>query len=71
MERLEEIKKELSRNTSFDAEHEQDLFNAILEMEEAEEKNDLVPSLKKSDYILTILCILILGLGPVVCYAIQ
>ncbi len=71
MDKLEEIRNELAGNTSFDEEHEEDLFQAILTMEEAEQNDELVQGLTKGDYILTLLFIIILGLVPVAYYAIS
>lgn len=69
MQELEKIRSELSGKTSFDAEHENDLFEKILQIEEMEQKGEGVPGLTKVDGVIAILFILILGLAPVAYYA--
>lgn len=71
MQRIAEIKEELDGRTSFDKEHENNLFEAIAVMEEAEEDEDLVEGLEKIDYIFTVLLIIVAGLGPVAWYALE
>lgn len=69
MGNFDSIRTELEGKTSFDRDHEEDLFKAIEIMEDAEEKGELVVGLSKIDYILTVIFIIVVGLGPLAYYA--
>ena len=71
MSDIEEIRAELSGNTNFDADHEEELFKRIAEVEEEERTGGLVPGLTKSDYILIVAMFLVLGGLPVIYYAVM
>ncbi len=71
MSDIDEIRAELSGNTNFDEDHEEELFRRIAEVERQERAGDMVPGLAKSDYILIIALFAILGILPVIYYAIM
>lgn len=71
MSDLAEIKSELSGNTNFDAEHEDELFKRIAEIEDQERNGELVKGLNKVDYTLIVLMFLVLGVLPVIWYAVM
>lgn len=71
MNDIEEIKAELSGNTNFDEKHEGELFKRIAEFEEQERAGELVRGLNKVDYVLAAIMFAVLGLLPVVWYAIR
>ncbi len=70
MRDLEKVRNQLSGKTSFSTEQENDLFEKILEIEDMEKGGDGVPGLTKTDGIAAILLILILGIAPVIYYAV-
>lgn len=71
MNDIEEIKSELSGNTNFDEEHEGELFKRIAEIEGQERAGELVQGLDRFDYVLTAAMLLVLGVLPVVWYAVM
>lgn len=71
MSNVEEIKAELSGNTNFDEDHEGELFKRIAEIEEQERRGDLVKGLNRTDYVLIVAMFIVLGVLPVVWYAVM
>ena len=71
MNEIEEIKSELGGNTNFDEAHEDELFKRIAEIERQERAGELVQGLGKSDYVLTAAMLLVLGVLPVIWYAVM
>ena len=71
MSDVDEIRAELSGNTNFDEEHEGELFKRIAEIEEQERRGELVKGLNKTDYALIVIMVVVLGLLPVVWYAVM
>lgn len=70
MDDLQQITAELSGKTSFDAEHEGDLFERIAIIEKQEAAGELIPGLNKVDHILIAAMFIVLGVLPVIWYAI-
>lgn len=70
MDDLQQITAELSRKTNFDAEHEGDLFERIAIIEKQEAAGELIPGLNKVDHILIAAMFIVLGVLPVIWYAI-
>ncbi|MGJ0766380.1 hypothetical protein [Eggerthella lenta] len=70
MSDVAEIKAELSGNTNFDEEHENELFKRIAEIEDQENKGELVKELTKTDYIIIALLFIVFGIVPVIWYAV-
>lgn len=70
MSDVAEIKAELSGNTNFDEEHENELFERIAEIEDQESKGELVKELTKTDYIIIALLFIVFGIVPVIWYAV-
>jgi chorismate mutase len=70
MSDVAEIKAELSGNTNFDEEHENELFERIAEIEDQESKGELVKELTKTDYIIIALLFIAFGIVPVIWYAV-
>ena len=70
MSDVAEIKAELSGNTYFDEEHENELFKRIAEIEDQENKGELVKELTKTDYIIIALLFIVFGIVPVIWYAV-
>lgn len=71
MSDIEEIKSELSGNTNFDQEHEGELFKRIAEIGKQEREGELVEGLYKTDYVLIIAMFIVLGILPVIWYAVM
>lgn len=71
MSAVAEIKSELSGNTNFDEDHEDELFERIAEVEDEEAKGELVPGLTKADYVLIVIMLVALGFLPLVYYAVM
>ena len=55
---------------NFDAEHEGDLFERIAIIEKQEAAGELIPGLNKVDHILIAAMFIVLGVLPVIWYAI-
>lgn len=71
MSDIAEIKSELGGNTNFDEGHEGELFERIAAIEDEERDAALIPGLAKSDYVLIVVMFLVLGVLPVVRYAVM
>ena len=71
MSDVEEIRAELSGNTNFDEDHEGELFERIAEIEAQEQAGELIPGLDKADYILIAVMFIVLGVLPVIWYAVM
>lgn len=71
MSDVEGIGAELSGNTNFDEEHEGELFRRIAEIEEQERRGELVKGLNKTDYALIAIMFVVLGILPVIWYAVM
>ena len=71
MSNVDEIRAEHSGNTNFYEEHEGELFKRIAEIEEQERRGELVKGLNKTDYALIVIMFVVLGLLPVVWYAVM
>ena len=70
MDDLQQITAELSGKTNFDAEQEGDLFERIAIIEKQEAAGELIPGLNKVDHILIAAMFIVLGVLPVIWYAI-
>lgn len=70
MDDLQQITAELSGKMNFDAEHEGDLFERIAIIEKQEAAGELIPGLNKVDHILIAAMFIVLGVLPVIWYAI-
>lgn len=70
MDDLQQITAELSGKTNFDAEHEGDLLERIAIIEKQEAAGELIPGLNKVDHILIAAMFIVLGVLPVIWYAI-
>lgn len=70
MSDVEEIRSELSSHTNFDEEHEGELFERIAKVEQAECEGALVAGLKKTDSVLIVAMFAVLGVLPVLWYAV-
>lgn len=70
MDDLQQITAELSGKTNFDAEHEGGLFERIAIIEKQEAAGELIPGLNKVDHILIAAMFIVLGVLPVIWYAI-
>ena len=70
MDDLQQITAELRGKTNFDAEHEGDLFERIAIIEKQEAAGELIPGLNKVDHILIAAMFIVLGVLPVIWYAI-
>lgn len=68
---VDEIRSELSGNTNFDEAHEGELFERIAEIEEQEREGKLIPGLDKADNILIAAMFIVLGVLPVIWYAVM
>lgn len=71
MSLVEEIRAELSGNTNFDEDHEGELFERIATFEEQERAGELIPPLGRTDNILIGLMFAVLGVLPVIWYAVM
>lgn len=71
MSEVEKIRSELSGNTSFDEDHEGELFERIAQIEEQERTGDLIPGLNRTDNILIAAMFIVLGILPVIWYAVM
>lgn len=71
MSNIDQITFELSGNTNFDESHEGELFKRIAEIEEQERAGELIPGLNRTDNILTVAMIAVLGVLPVLWYAVM
>lgn len=71
MSLVEEIRAELSGNTNFDEDHEGELFERIATFEEQERTGELIPPLGRTDNILIGLMFAVLGVLPVIWYAVM
>lgn len=71
MSDIAEIKSELSGNTNFDEAHEGELFERIAIIEEEERDGGLIPGLTRADYILIVIMFIVLGVLPVIWYAVM
>lgn len=71
MSDVEQIKAELSGNTNFDEDHEGELFERIAEIEAQECAGELIPGLDRKDNILITAMFIVLGVLPVVWYAVM
>ena len=69
MDDVAEIKAELSGNTNFDKDHEDELFKRIAIIEEEERNGNLVKGLDKVDYIVIAGLFVAFGIVPLLCYA--
>ena len=70
MDDLQQITAELSGKTNFAAEHEGALFERIAIIEKQEAAGELIPGLNKVDHILIAAMFIVLGVLPVIWYAI-
>ena len=70
MDDLQQITAELIGKTNFDAEHEGDHFERIAIIEKQEAAGELIPGLNKVDHILIAAMFIVLGVLPVIWYAI-
>lgn len=68
MTNIEEIRKELKGRTGMMADHEEDLLERIAVIEESD---GVVAPLEKADWGLVIFCILVMGIAPVIWYAVK
>ncbi|MCI9208744.1 MULTISPECIES: hypothetical protein [Adlercreutzia] len=68
---LEQIKSELSGNTNFDEEHEGELFERIAIIEEQESAGELIQGLNRTDNILMAAMLVVLGVLPIIWYAVM
>ncbi len=68
---LEQIKSELSGNTNFDEEHEGELFERIAVIEEQESAGGLIQGLNRTDNILMAAMLVVLGVLPIIWYAVM
>lgn len=71
MSDVEQIKAELSGNTNFDEDHEGELFERIAEIEAQERVGELIPGLDRTDNILIAAMFIVLGVLPVIWYAVM
>ncbi len=71
MSDVEQIKAELSGNTNFDEDHEGELFERIAEIEAQERAGELIPGLDRTDSILIAAMFIVLGVLPVIWYAVM
>ena len=71
MSAVDEIRSELSGNPNFDEAHEGELFERIAEIEEQEREGKLIPGLDKADNILIAAMVIVLGVLPVIWYAVM
>ncbi len=71
MSDVEQIKAELSGNTNFDEDHEGELFERIAEIEAQERAGELIPGLDRTDNILIAAMFIVLGVLPVIWYAVM
>lgn len=69
MDDVAEIKAELSGNTNFDKDHEDELFKRIAIIEEEERDGNLVEGLGKVDYIVIAGLFIAFGIVPLLWYA--
>ena len=68
---LEQIKSELSGNTNFDEEHEGEPFERIAIIEEQESAGELIQGLNRTDNILMAAMLVVLGVLPIIWYAVM
>ncbi|MCB7036561.1 hypothetical protein [Eggerthella sinensis] len=71
MSDAEEIRSELSGHTNFDEEHEGELFERVAKIEQAEREGTLVAALNKTDNVLIAAMFVVLGVLPVLWYAVM
>ena len=71
MSDVEQIKAELSGNTNFDEDHEGELFERIAEIEAQERAGELIPGLDRTDNLLIAAMFIVLGVLPVIWYAVM
>ena len=71
MSAVDEIRSELSGSTNFDEAHEGELFERIAQIEEQERTGDLIPGLNRTDNILIAAMFIVLGILPVIWYAVM
>lgn len=71
MSEVEKIRSELGGNTNFDEDHEGELFERIAQIEEQERTGDLIPGLNRTDNILVAAMFIVLGILPVIWYAVM
>lgn len=71
MSDVKEIRAELSGNTNFDEGHEGELFERIAEIENQERAGELIPGLGRFDYVLMAAMFIVLGVLPVIWYAVM
>ena len=69
MSEVEKIRSELSGN--IDEDHEGELFERIAQIEEQERTGDLIPGLNRTDNILIAAMFIVLGILPVIWYAVM
>ena len=70
MSDVEEIRSEIGGHTNFDEEHEGELFERIAKIERAEREGTLVAALNKTDNVLIAAMFVVLGVLPVLWYAV-
>lgn len=71
MNDVEEIRSEISGHTNFDEEHEGELFERIAKIERAEREGALIAGLNKTDNMLIVAMFAVLGVLPVLWYAVM